>query len=162
MTVAVNPHEGQVAIPHAGGLVAGRLSARAMAWVEEATGKKIIDIWGAFFARVGTLLPVGDVATVLWAAMEDERRRQPATGAEFTIDDGYAIVDEIGLDEACARVFLLLSLSAALRKERGEIVDKAAEQGVDVLDPLVAAARTWPVSLPPASEPASPTVTPGA
>lgn len=150
---SVNPLEGEVAIPvrrEASGWAVGCLTARAMAWVEQTVGKAVPDIYAELQRRVaalqaaaadgspppvGSTLPVGEMAALLWAALEAGRRRANRPGPEFTIDDAYEVLDDVGLDDAAGYCVSLLSLSLAFRPQR-EAVQRAAEEAGEP-DPFV-------------------------
>jgi len=146
--VAVNPLEGQVKIPLGDTYVVGRLASRAMRWVEESTGKSIDDIYANFVRRAqlaekggGVIpgFPVAVAATVLWAAVEHERRHQGLPGPEWTIDDADVVIDTVGLDDAYNLCVLLIQLSAPFKK-RSEEIERAAEEAGEE-SPLAEARR---------------------
>lgn len=175
---AVNPHEGQVAIPYAkadGGVVVGRLGARAMRWVEEATGQTLDEIYADVIRRVEAQasgaatvggFPVAVVVTLLWAAIEHERRLSGGPGPGFTIDDGDAIVEEIGLDSSYNYAITLIQLSTPFKKRAEALEEAAATAGIaNPLDPLRAAASaalgTGTPTSPPPTAPVFPPPPPG-
>lgn len=176
--VAVNPSEGQVAIPVGGGHVVGRLAARAMRWVEEATGRSIDDIYVDFARRAALAeratranrggdsvvgFPVTVACTVIWAAVEHERRHLGLPGPEWTIEDTDAVVDAVGLDDAYSYALALIQLSAPFRKRTEEMDRLACEAGeASPLDELrrVAAGTGTPMS-PGPSDTASASTTSG-
>lgn len=175
----VNPDEGQVAIPskRAGGHVVGRLGARAMRWVEEKTGKRIDTIYGDFAQLAATAaaehkarqagrepvfvespgFAIGVASTVLWAAIEHERRVQKAPGPEFTLDDAEEIVDEIGIDDANSYALALIQLSLPFKKRTEQLEEAARQAGEESpLDPLRrVAAGIGNGTSPPPSDPVS-------
>jgi len=149
----VNPKEGQVAIPtpRDPGYIVGRLGARAMVWVEEATGRALDDIYVDVTNRIAAamrgdrstapVLPVRVAATILWAAIEHERRLQGAPGPEYTIDDAYEIIEHVGLDETYQYALTLMQLSLPFRRRTAELEAAAAAAGEpSPVDPLRAAA----------------------
>lgn len=172
--VAVNTHEGQVAIPLAGSHVVGRLGARAMRWVEEVTGRTIDEIYTDFARRAARAMraqgtaqvaptsasfPVNVAVTVIWAAVEHERRLQGLPGPEFTLDEADQVVEEHGLDDTYSIALALIQLSTPFRKRTEEIDRAAQEAGHE--SPLaelrrVAAGGTGPGTGTPTSAPASP------
>lgn len=172
--IPVNPREGQVAIRWSrptSGYVVGRLSSRSLCWVEEHLDKPIDEIYAEFQRRMvrtgDTIIPVRVAAAVIWAGIEAERRRQHGPLPEYSIDDAYEIVDEVGLDDAAGYTLALIQLSLPFRKRAEEIEQAFAEAGEESpMDPLRAAAvaaaqpSTGEPSSTPPSEPASPT--PGA
>jgi len=156
---AVNPNEGQVALPYSRadvGYVVGRLGARAMRWVEVELGRTIDDVWTGFVRKVqaahlaveggaapdgGVTLPVAATSTVIWAGIEHERRLSKAAGPEFTMDDADAIVDEVGLDNATGYALALIQLSMPFKKRTDALREAAAAAGADdPVGPLMAAA----------------------
>jgi hypothetical protein len=147
---AVNPHQGDFAIPRSsGGYVVGRLSARAMVWVEEATGRKVDEIWQGYVVDIAQMgegggrpsMSVRDVAATLWAGIENYRRLERLPGPEYTIDDGYDLVDDLGLDQAYGAALGLIQLSAPFRKRTDELDEMARAAGEpSPVDPLRAAA----------------------
>jgi hypothetical protein len=153
MSRPVNPHEGQVAIPSPRdpGYVIGRLGARAMVWVEQATGKPLDDIYVDVQRRIEAAMkgntetppvfPVSVTATVLWAAVEHERRLQGAPGPEYTVDDAYELIEHVGLDDAYSYALSLMQLSLPFRKRTEALEQAAAAAGEpSPVDPLRAAA----------------------
>lgn len=165
----VNPDEGQVAIPFAKaatGRVIGRLSSRALRWIEEAAGKPLDQIYEEYARRLtrgSQYLPVGTAAVVIWAGIENERRSTGGPGPEWTIDDADEIIDQVGLDDAYGYALGLISLSLPFKQRMTEIDAFHAKKGLpSPVDPLRAVARgTGPPSSPPASEQDSPTTKPG-
>lgn len=170
--IPVNPLEGQVAIPwsRAGGRVIGRLGARAMRWVEESVGKPIDDIYNDLAIRsvaaqramksgraeVGRAVtfPVVVLSTLLWAAIEHERRKQGAPGPEYTIDDADEIVEEIGIDDAVAYAMALIQLSMPFKSRMQAIDDAALAAGEESpLERLRAVAAGTGIGTSPAASP---------
>src|SRR5690606_21523813 len=142
--VAVNPLEGEVAIATPdGGVVVGRLSNRAIRWVEETLGKSFDELSDAVsLAALGKAqgLSVRETTVVIWAAVEDHRRRSGASGPEVTIDDVDEIVEALGIDLAYQRAAVLMMLACQSRLEPIRARAKAAGEP-DPVDPLLAAAR---------------------
>lgn len=180
MTVPVNPHEGQVAIPYSipeAGYVVGCLGARAMAWFEEARGGRTIDdVWADVVARQGSTtsnlpsaMPVQDASTILWVSIEHYRRRAKLPGPEFDLEDGEELVDELGLDAATRYAVMLISLAASFRERRKSIREFLIGKGIEDPDPpllaeAMAAAETAGTGTPSSPLPStqgSPTETPG-
>lgn len=147
---AVNPDEGQVAIPWAAaadGYAVGRLGARAMRWVEESLGESIDDVYrriAEFVHSTGDLsMPVRVAAVILWAGLEHERR---ATGGDahhgaYTLDDVDDIIEAEGIDDAFGYALALIQLSSVFRKRSEQLDAHAKAHGVaSPMDPLKAAA----------------------
>jgi hypothetical protein len=182
MTVAVNPHTGEVAIPFDNelGMVVGCLGARAWAWVAAETGTEVPAAYARFQRAAviaqaaidagetpdmsGVGFPMAFTAACLWAAMEHERRKRRGPLPEYTIDDGYAAIDHMGsLEAAQERVVMLITLSAPFRAQV-EALDRAViDAGQEsMLDPLRAAASgIGTPTLPQPSTPASDSTTAG-
>lgn len=160
--VTVNPNEGQVAIPYAkapGGHVIGRLTTRAIRWIEETTGEPLDQIYESFARRAmrgATYLPVGVASAVIWAGIENERRQLGGPLPEYTIDDADDIVDQVGLDDAYAYALALISLSLPFKSRLDKMSEYHAEKGLE--DPAVplkaVAAGIGESSPPPPSSPA--------
>lgn len=167
--VAVNPNEGQVAIPYAkapGGHAVGRLTTRAIRWIEETTGEPLDQIYEAFARRAirgSNYLPVSVASAVIWAGIENERRNLGNPLPEYTIDDADEIVDQVGLDDSYAYALALIQLSLPFKARTKATQDYHREHGLpDPMDPLKAvAAGTGMPSSPPDSKPDSPTPTSG-
>jgi hypothetical protein len=170
--VAVNPHEGQVAIPYRHGEathVVGCLAARAIRWAEEALGQSLDDVYMAYMRRAYAAasaaeegidaasvalptVPMSTSATLVWAGIEHHRRITGGPGPEYTIDDVDAITEQIGADDLAHYALILLQLSLPLRKRLDNIDAAARAAGGAVKDPLMAAARgTGTSTLPPPS-----------
>lgn len=74
---------------------------RAIAEVEQVTGKSIIDIAQGFQeARSG----VREVGTLLRAGMEAARRDARSGGRAVTLDDAFEVMDDVGFGVAATAV----------------------------------------------------------
>ena len=74
---------------------------RALAEAERATSKTITEIArGMSAGSVG----VGDVAAMLLVGMEHARRETRAGGRSYTLNDAWAILDQIGFPSVAAAV----------------------------------------------------------
>lgn len=146
MSAAVNPLEGQVAIPYAraqSGWVVGCLTARAMTWVEQTLGESLVDIWWEVQRRVAAAQAVADgemparapqmhvrqISAILWAAIEAHRRRAGLPGPEYTREDADEIIDQVGLDDAAGYAAALISLSLPFRPQREAVQTEARKAG---------------------------------
>lgn len=148
MTAPANPDEGEVAIPWPsapGGVIVGVLGARAIRWVEESLGEGLDHIWMRFNrsleAGSAAGLRLAEASTIIWAAIEHQRRRtgQPAT--EYTIDDVDDLVDRVGRDDVYSYAYNLMLWSTSGRARREAIEAEAAAAGqADALGELKALA----------------------
>lgn len=144
MTHAVNPDEGQVAIPWPsapGGYRVGCLSSRAIRWVEESTDLSIDQVYEGLMHYVLTkrrTTSMTTAATVVWAGVEAERRRtKTGHGREFTVDDVDDLVDREGIDRLYEYAVTLIQLSMPFRPRSDELDahEKAAGRP-SLVDPL--------------------------
>ncbi len=174
--IPVNPDQGEVAIPWsrqhdprvASTHVVGVLGARAIRWVEEATGRGIDQIFVGFTRSMEAESFAGvslrEAAAIVWAAIEHHRRKRGAPGPEFTIDDADEICDEIGRQNFYAVAWHLMFWSVSSRQQRDRMEAEAREMGeADPLGELraVAATGTGTPTSPQDSEQVSPTETSG-
>lgn len=170
-----NPDQGEVAIPWSRqhnpqqptSHVVGVLGARAVRWVEEATGRTIDQIWLGFSRSMEAESFAGirytDAAAIVWASIEHHRRRSGAPGPEFALDDADEICDELGRDDFYAVAWNLMywSLSGAKRREQIEAEARAAGKEEELGELKAVAAGTGTATSPPDSEQDSPSTTSG-
>lgn len=171
--IAVNPTQGQVAIPYTHGdatHVVGCLGSRAIRWAEQALGRGIDDVYMEFLVAsvaateggsLGTI-SVSCSSTLIWAGIEHHRRKIGGPLPEYSIDDADEIVEQIGVDQASLIAVTLLQLSLPFKPRLDRIETEMQKEGKSAVDPLMAVARgTGSSSSSPPSPPACPSPTSG-
>jgi hypothetical protein len=139
VTQGVNEVIGEMAV---GGRVM-MLNTRALVWIEKELGIPV----QALVMQIN-LFQAGARATsvILWAGIENARRRRGEPGPEFTIDEAEQLVDEIGLLELQPVIGEAFSRCQAIRfapkDGEGENPQKAATSTGESSPPSAPAAAS--------------------